>query len=126
MKIILLKKFKLLEVKNDYFNYRRISHREDSIGSKNIRKISIPYLLIDHLKMGSIRSGKTNLTLEDDRKLESYMWPIIKEMMKTAIENKQNLVIEGGYIPFTWKADFNEQYLKEIRYSCLVMSKKKY
>lgn len=126
MKIILLKKFKLLEVKNDYFNYRRISHREDSIGSKNIRKISIPYLLIDHLKMGSIRSGKTNLTLEDDRKLESYMWPIIKEMMKTAIENKQNLVIEGGYIPFTWKADFNEQYLKEIRYSCLVMSKKIY
>lgn len=74
--------------------------------------------------MGSIRSGKTNLTPEDDRKLESYMWPIIKEMMKTAIENKQNLVIEGGYIPFTWKADFNEQYLKEIRYSCLVMSKK--
>lgn len=73
MKIILLKKFKLLEVKNDYFNYRCISHREDSIGSKNIRKISIPYLLIDHLKMGSIRSGKTNLTLEDDRKLESYM-----------------------------------------------------
>lgn len=126
MKIILLKKFKLLEVKNDYFNYRRISHREDSIGSKNIRKISIPYLLIDYLKMGSIRSGKTNLTPEDDRKLESYMWPIIKEMMKTAIENKQNLVIEGGYIPFTWKADFNEQYLKEIRYSCLVMSKKIY
>lgn len=126
MKIILLKKFKLLEVKNYYFNYRRISHREDSIGSKNIRKISIPYLLIDYLKMGSIRSGKTNLTPEDDRKLESYMWPIIKEMMKTAIENKQNLVIEGGYIPFTWKADFNEQYLKEIRYSCLVMSKKIY
>ena len=76
--------------------------------------------------MGSIRSGKTNLTPEDDRKLESYTWPIIKEMMKTAIENKQNLVIEGGYIPFTWKADFNEQYLKEIRYSCLVMSKKIY
>ena len=126
MKIILLKKFKLLEVKNDYFNYRRISHREDSIGSKNIRKISIPYLLIYNLKMGSIRSGKKNLTPEEDRKLESYMWPIIKEMMKTAIENKQNLVIEGGYIPFTWKADFNEQYLKEIRYSCLVMSKKIY
>ena len=126
MKIILLKKFKLLEVKNDYFNYRRISHREDSIGSKNIRKISIPYLLIDHLKMGSIRSGKTNITPEDVSKLESYMWPIIKEMMKTAIENKQNLVIEGGDIPFTWKADFNEQYLKEILYSCLVMSKKIY
>ena len=126
MKIILLKKFKLLEVKNDYFNYRRISHREDSIGSKNIRKISIPYLLIDHLKMGSIRSGKTNLTPEDDRKLESYMWPIIKEMMKTAIENKQNLVIEGGYIHFTWKADINQQYFKEISYSCLVMSKKIY
>ncbi len=40
------------------------SHTGDSIGSKNIRKISIPYLLIDHLKMRSIRSGKTNLTPE--------------------------------------------------------------
>ena len=48
--------------------------------------------------MGLIGSGKTKLTLENDRKLESYMWLIIREMIKIAIENRQNLVIEGGYI----------------------------
>lgn len=57
-----------------------------------------------------------------DAELEVYMWPIIREMIKTAIENKQNLVIEGGYIPFDWKKDFTEEYLDNIKFYCLVMS----
>ena len=73
--------------------------------------------------MGLIRSQNTNLTPEDDSELEVYLWPIIREMIKTAIENKQNLVVEGCYIPFDWKNDFSEVYLSEIRYHCLVMSK---
>lgn len=73
--------------------------------------------------MGLIRSGYTKLTPEDDNELEAYMWPIIREMIKTAIENKQNLVIEGGYIPFDWKKDFTEEYLDNIKFYCLVMSK---
>ena len=36
------------------------------------------------------------------------MWPIIREMIKTAIENKQNLIIEGVYIPFDWEKDFTK------------------
>ena len=44
-------------------------------------------------------------------------------MIKTAIENKQNLIVEGCYIPFDWKNDFEEEYLDNIRYYCLVMSK---
>lgn len=43
-------------------------------------------------------------------------------MIKTAIENEQNLVVEGCYIPFDWEKDFEEQYLREIRYLCLVLS----
>lgn len=38
------------------------------------------------------------------------------------IENKQNLIVEGCYIPFDWKKDFEKEYLEEIRYYCLVMS----
>ena len=67
-----------------------------------------PYLSIDHLKMGFIRSGYTKLTPEDDDELTEYLWPIIREIVKTAIENQQNLVIEGCYIPFDWTADFND------------------
>lgn len=94
------------------------------LAQKILEKYKYPYFSIDHLKMGLIRSGNTDLTPEDDRELEAYMWPIIREMIKTAIENKQNLVIEGAYIPFDWKKDFDGKYLKEIQYCCLVMSRK--
>lgn len=82
-----------------------------------------PYLSIDHLKMGLIRSGNTNLTPMDDEKLTDYLWPIVREMVKTAIENGQNLIVEGCYIPFDWEKDFSEAYRKHIRYLCLVFSK---
>ena len=82
-----------------------------------------PYLSIDHLKMGLIRSGNTRLTPEsDDRELTAYLWPIVREMVKTAIENRQNLIVEGCYIPFDWQKDFDPEYLENIRYYCLVMS----
>ena len=92
------------------------------LAQKLLEKYKYPYFSIDHLKMGLIRSGYTKLTPEDDAELETYMWPIIREMIKTAIENKQNLVIEGGYIPFDWKKDFTEEYLDNIKFYCLVMS----
>lgn len=52
-----------------------------------------------------------------------YLWPIVREIIKTAIENHQSLVVEGAYIPFDWKNAFDTEYLKEIQYYCLVMSK---
>lgn len=94
------------------------------LAQRILEKYKYPYFSVDHLKMGLIRSKNTELTPADDRALEVYLWPIIREMMKTAIENKQNLVIEGGYIPFHWQEDFSEEYLREIRYFCLVMSEK--
>ena len=92
------------------------------LAQKLLEKYSYPYLSIDHLKMGLIRSGYTKLTPEDDDKLTEYLWPIVREMIKTAIENRQNLIIEGSYIPFDWANDFAKEYLDNIRYICLVMS----
>ena len=57
---------------------------------KLLEKYKYPYLSIDHLKMGLIRSGQTNLTVEDDEQLTKYLWSIVVEMIKTVIENKQN------------------------------------
>lgn len=94
------------------------------LAQKLLEKYNYPYFSIDHLKMGLIRSGYTKLTPEDDKELEAYMWPVIREMIKTAIENQQNLVVEGGYIPFDWKKDFEKEYLDRIRYYCLVMSER--
>lgn len=93
-----------------------------ALSQRLLEKYKFPYLSIDHLKMGLIRSGNTNLTSEDDDKLTDFLWPIIREIIKTAIENKQNLIIEGCYIPFDWKKDFDEIHLDEIRYYCLIMT----
>ncbi len=81
-----------------------------------------PYLSIDHLKMGLIRSGQTDLTPMDDDKLTPYLWPIVREMVKTAIENSQNLILEGCYIPANWYEDFGPEYLQKIRCRFLVMT----
>ena len=89
-----------------------------------LEKYQYPYLSIDHLKMGLIRSGQTKLTPMDDEKLTDYLWPIVREIVKTAIENKQNLIVEGCYIPFDWQKDFEPEYLKHIQYTCLIMSRK--
>ena len=94
-----------------------------NFAQKLLEKYHYPYLSIDHLKMGLIRSNQTSLTVYDDEKLTDYLWDIVKEIIKTAIENKQNLIIEGCYIPFNYQDYFNEEYLKEIKYICLIMSK---
>ena len=94
------------------------------LAQKILEKYKFPYLSVDLLKMGMIRSKYTNLTPQDDRELEKYLWPIIREMIKTAIENQQNLVVEGGYIPFGWEESFSAEYLKQIRFYCLIMSRK--
>ena len=96
-----------------------------ALAQKLLEKYKYPYLSIDHLKMGLIRSGNTELTpMSDDTDLTAYLWPIVREMIKTAIENKQNLIIEGCYIPFDWQKDFDSEYLENIKYFCLVMSEK--
>ena len=93
------------------------------LAQRLLEKYKYPYLSIDHLKMGLIRSGNTNLTpLSNDKDLTDYLWPIVREIIKTAIENEQNLIVEGCYIPFNYKNDFEQHYLDNIKYYCLLMS----
>jgi predicted kinase len=95
------------------------------LAQKLLERYRYPYLSIDHLKMGLIRSGYTHLTPEsDDGELTTYLWPIVREIAKTAVENGQNLIIEGCYIPFDWRKDFSEEYLKHIKYRCLIMTER--
>ena len=95
-----------------------------ALAQRLLEKYKFPYLSIDHLKMGLIRSGKTSLSVCDDENLTPYLWSIVREIIKTAIENGQNLIVEGCYIPFEWKKDFENEYLSQIKYYCLIMSEK--
>ena len=94
-----------------------------ALAQRLLEKYKFPYLSIDHLKMGLIRSNQTTINVDDDEKLTPYLWSIVKEIIKTAIENGQNLIVEGCYIPFDWKKDFSKEYLSQIKYYCLIMSK---
>ena len=93
-----------------------------TLAQRLLERYGYPYLSMDHLKMGLIRSGNTDLTPEDDDELTAYLWPIVREMIKTAVENRQNLIVEGCYMPFDWRRDFSEEYLAAIRFVCLAMT----
>ncbi len=98
------------------------THTGKTVAAKKlIRKYGYPCFSIDHLKMGLIRSGNTDLTPLDDGLLTDYLWPIVREMIKTAIENEQDLIVEGCYVPFDWRKDFDAFYLSQIRFYCLAM-----
>ena len=92
------------------------------LAKKLIGKYNYPCMSIDHLKMGLIRSGMTDLTPMDDDKLTDYLWPVVREMIKTAIENDQDMIIEGCYVPHNWQQNFDEQYQSSIRFICLAFS----
>lgn len=92
------------------------------LAQRFLEKYHYPYLSIDHLKMGLIRSGQTELTPKDDDRLTAYLWPIVREIVKTAVENNQNLIVEGCYVPFDWEKDLEEPYRKSIRFICLAMT----
>ena len=91
---------------------------------KLLEKYKYPSLSMDHIKMGLIRSGKTSLTPYDDDQMTQYLWPVIREIIKTAIENKQNLIVEGAYVPENWRSGFEPEYLNEIEFRCIVMTEK--
>ncbi|MFQ6861455.1 MAG: adenylate kinase [Beduini sp.] len=93
------------------------------LAQRLLEKYHYPYLSIDHLKMGLIRSGYTSLTPNSsDQELTDYLWPVVREIIKTNIENHQHIIIEGCYIPFDYKKDFDITYLSDIRFICLIFS----
>ncbi len=92
------------------------------LAQKLLERLHYPYISLDHLKMAFIRTGKTDLTVEDDVEMRAFLFPFAAEIVKTAIENQQNLIVEGCYIPENWRSYFSESYLSEIRCIFIVMS----
>jgi len=94
------------------------------LSQKLLEKYRYPCTSLDHLKMGLIRAGITKLTVEQDDEMREYLWPIAAEMVKTAAENRQNMILEGCYIPGNWAESFTPEYLKDIRCVFVVMSER--
>ena len=92
------------------------------LAQKLMERLKIPYLSLDHLKMMFIRGGLTDLTVEDDYKMRYFLWPYAAELIKTAVENDQNMIVEGCYIPSEWRDRFDNEYLKDIKCFFITMS----
>lgn len=86
------------------------------MAQKLLEKYKIPYLSIDHIKMGIIRGSKyCDFSATDgDNELTYKLWPIVKGIIMTNIENRQNIIIEGCYLPPEHINDFDSNYLKHI------------
>lgn len=81
-----------------------------------LEKYHIPYLSIDHIKMGLFRSGMDyGFTPNDDEdELTVKLWPVVRGIIMTNIENGQHIVIEGCYLPQARIRELEPEYLKQI------------
>jgi len=81
-----------------------------------LERYKIPYLSIDHLKMGIYR-GIANCgftPMDSTEYIGDKLWPIVKGIIMTAIENNQSLVIEGCYILPHYLQEFEKYYSDKI------------
>jgi putative acetyltransferase len=85
------------------------------LSQKLMEKYSIPYLSIDHIKMGIFRScTECGFTPEsEDERITELLWPVIKGIIMTNIENNQNIIIEGVYLPYSIN-DMETEYTSKI------------
>jgi len=70
------------------------------IAQKLLERYKYSSLSIDHLKMGLYRAdcGCGFTPTDDAEVIGDRLWPILKGMVLTCIENEQNLIVEGCYL----------------------------
>jgi len=94
-----------------------ISSTGKTLMSQNLlEKYKIPYFSIDHLKMGLFR-GDSNCgftPMDSNEVIGEKLWPIIKGIIMTNIENNQSIIIEGCYLLPNCVKDFKREYLDQI------------
>ena len=93
------------------------------LAQKLLEIYKMPYLSIDHLKMGIYRSGSDcGFNPEsDDEIITGKLRPIIKGIIMTNIENNQNLIIEGCYFPESID-DLSKEYLCKTIFLYIIFS----
>lgn len=95
-----------------------------TMAQRLLERYHITYLSIDHVKMGIYRTNPNCgfTPMDPDEKVSEYVWPIIREIIKTNIENDQNIIIEGCYLPTNEVGAFEEEYQRFIVSFYLIFS----
>lgn len=92
------------------------------VSQRLMEKLRVPYLSVDHLKMGLVRSGVCPFPPRGGGELAPYLWNITAGIVETAVENRQNLIVEGCYVPAGWQDRFSGRHLADIRCFCLAFT----
>lgn len=95
------------------------------MAQKLLEKYHMPYMSIDHVKMGLIRGSRycDFKATDGDDEIAEKLWPIVKGIIMTNIENDQHLILEGCYLPPEHLADFESPYAEQIISLNLIFSK---
>ena len=83
------------------------------MAQKLLEKYKYPYTSLDHIKMGIIR-GYENCGFtpyDSEAVISENLWGVIKGIIDTCIENKQNIIIEGCYLPPEKVADISHNVI---------------
>lgn len=97
-----------------------------TIAQRLLERYSYTYYSLDHIKMGLYRGlsdSKYNPT-NDSVIITENLSPIIEGIIRTALENDQNLVIEGCYFEPESITRIKTEYVEDIILLSLVMSEK--
>jgi 2-phosphoglycerate kinase len=78
--------------------------------------LDIPYISVDHLMMGIYRSNSDCgfTPMSPVSVINRHLWPIVREMVKTNIENNHSIIFEGFQILPQNIGDFGSEYTSEV------------
>jgi len=91
------------------------------LSQKMLEKLHIPYFSVDHLKMSFYRNGQL-CTIMDDQTVTDFLFPYLKEMLLTIMENNQHMILEGCYFQSEDWVTFIKKYEQQVKYCCIVFS----
>lgn len=92
------------------------------IAHKLVHKYGWECISLDFLKDAFIRSQLGDPGSRNDYEMRYWMWPLVAQIVKRALESGRNLIIEGCYIPGEWADSFTSAELRHIRTVFIVMS----
>ena len=92
------------------------------VAHRLVKKLGYECLSLDSIKEAFMKTQLGSPGTRSDYQMRYWMWPFVSEIIKHAIHNGRNLIVEGCYIPAEWAESFSEIELSEIRCVFIIMS----
>ncbi|MBK1991160.1 adenylate kinase [Campylobacter sp. 2018MI35] len=94
------------------------------LAQKLLELYHYPYISLDHLKMGFLKGiFPKPFEVDEDIKIAKFLYPIIRSIIQTNLENNQNLILEGIYLYPKYINLLKEEFKSKIKHLNLLFSK---